>query len=388
VRIGIAGPILTAPFAERLGLSNSSKVPEGLGGTPVVTLVQGLLDRGRNVTVFTLDPNVSREVVLEGDGLRLCIGPFRVRHRARDFFAVEREYLQAAMLREKPDVVHANWTYEFADAALSTGLPVLVTAHDAPLRILRLMPDSYRLVRFGMAFRVAQRTKNMTAVSEYVADHFKRKLFYRGEMAVIPNAIGDNTFAIGRPRSSAKQKTIFATVLTGWSRVKNGEGALRAFRDIRAVAPGSEMWMFGPGYGQGEGAWKWASAHNLAEGVRFMGTVPHRALLAALAENADILIHPSREDAAPVAVAEAMSLGITVVGGAKTGGVPELLERGKCGLLVDIESPVEISRAALRLIEDKELFQRMSEAGRQAAQGRFTVCAVAGQYEHLLERLN
>ena len=54
-----------------------------------------------------------------------------------------------------PDIVHAHWTYEFALGAIESRVPTVVTAHDAPLSILRLNPTPYRLARTVMAWQVA-----------------------------------------------------------------------------------------------------------------------------------------------------------------------------------------------------------------------------------------
>jgi hypothetical protein len=41
--------------------------------------------------------------------------------------------MREALQREQPDILSAHWTYEFAAAAIATGIPHVVTAHDAPL---------------------------------------------------------------------------------------------------------------------------------------------------------------------------------------------------------------------------------------------------------------
>src|SRR3954464_4395902 len=135
--IGMLGPISVDAFRDHLDrASRDRSVAKGLGGTPVNLLSLQLLRRGWAVTIFTLDPGVEDELLLEGPGLRICVGPFR-RIRARDFFKIERRYLLRAIQRERPDILHAHWTYEYALAAQASGLPHLITAHDAPINVLR-----------------------------------------------------------------------------------------------------------------------------------------------------------------------------------------------------------------------------------------------------------
>lgn len=135
--IGMAGPICVSEFADFLHRNNErSEMPVGLGGTPVNLLSLELLKRGHRLLIFTLDPAVEKEVVLTGPQLKICIGPYRPK-RARDFFRVETNVMEKAIRREQPAFVHAQWTYEFALAAIAADVPHIVTAHDAPFQVLR-----------------------------------------------------------------------------------------------------------------------------------------------------------------------------------------------------------------------------------------------------------
>jgi glycosyltransferase involved in cell wall biosynthesis len=58
---------------------------------------------------------------------------------------------------------------------------------------------------------------------------------------------------------------------------------------------------------------------------------------------------------------EALALGLPVVATA-VGGVPEVVEHGREGLLVPPRRPTELAAALLRLLTDAEERQRMAEA--------------------------
>lgn len=384
--IGIAGPFTLEPF--RPHLQYSGALPQGLGGTPVVSLVQGLLARNRRVVVFTLDQLVSDEVVVEGPQLKICVGPYRPRHRARDLFAVERAYLHNAILRERPSLLHAHWTYEFALPALETEVPTLVTAHDAPLRILAFTPDPYRAARTLMAWEVAHRAKCMTAVSEHIARQFRRHLGYRGSLEVIPNAVSQYALDLGKRRQRRGHGgDVFATVLTGWSAVKNGDTALRAFALVRQALPQARLQMYGYDYGPGEQAEIWARRHGCSDGITFCGMLAHEQLLASLASGTDVLVHPAREEAFCMAVAEAMALGIPVIGGARSGAIPELLEHGHTGLLADVSCERALAQAMLRLAGDQHLAVGLGAAACECARLRYAPETSTAAYEQIYQQL-
>ncbi|MCP4370741.1 MAG: glycosyltransferase family 4 protein, partial [Deltaproteobacteria bacterium] len=61
---------------------------------------------------------------------------------------------------------------------------------------------------------------------------------------------------------------------------------------------------------------------------------------------------------------EAGFLGKPVIGG-NSGGVPDAVQHGKTGLLVDGHSVEEIARGIITILSDKQLAQKMGEQGRE-----------------------
>lgn len=385
--IGMVGPASPREFADHLNLSPQD-LPSGLGGSPVNLLTQELLRRGRRIQLFTLDPTITGERVFRGEHLSVCVGPYRSRprHRALDFFAAEQAYLASAIARERPAVIHAQWTYEFALASQSTGIPSLVTAHDAPLNVLRHNPTVYRLVRTLMAWRAVRRASFLSAVSPHVEHHLRRYHFRSGPVAVIPNGLPDSLFSMVSQAGTRDTRLNFATVLNGWGNYKNGQSAIRAFALARPRIPNARLLMFGASHGPGENAQRWAREHGLEKCIEFVGMLPHEQLLARLAEDADVLLHPALEEAQPMAIIEAMSLGIPVIGGRNSGGVPWTLDQGRAGLLVDVSSPAAIAQAMTDLARDPVRRIEWGLRGRRLAVSRYHISAVADAYEALYEQ--
>lgn len=381
--IGLAGPILTSAFQQYLTPS-PGPLPPGLGGTPVNALAQELLARGRRLVIFTLDPSVEHEMVLQGDQLTICIGPYR-RKRARDFFRQEQAYLTAAMRRERPAFVHAHWTYEFALAAQTSGLPTLVTAHDAPWRVLSLDFRPYRLARTLMAWHAVRRTRHLVAVSPYIAEHLSRWMGFCGSAEVLPNGLAEECFTSAPARTEGP--LTFATCANGFNALKNTATALEAFALVRRQVPDAQLLMFGGEHGPGEAAARWAEAYGLSAGVRFMGALPHEALLRQVAELVDVLVHPSREESQGMAVLEAMAAGVPVIGGERSGAIPWVLAGGEAGILTDIERPAVLADAMLRLAESAALRRSLGERGQASARARFHIRTVVNGYEACYRRL-
>src|SRR5262245_31612506 len=299
--LGMVGPAAPREFVEHLDWPrDQQELPAGLGGSPVNLLTRELLRRGHRVTLFTLDPVLQSEQVFEGPRLKVVVGPYRprARDRALDLFRSERRFLLQAIRREQPDVLHAQWTYEYAWPAQQSRLPVVVPAHDAPLNVLRFNPTPYRLVRTLMAYRVLARARHVVSVSPHVGKHLRRFMLYRGPRDVIPNGMPDELFDERRVRQVDRPLT-YATVLGAFGAYKNGRAAIEAVARVHARNAETRLCMFGPDHGPGQAAERYARERGIASGIDFIGALPHRTLLDRLTQ-VDILVHPSLVEAQPM----------------------------------------------------------------------------------------
>jgi len=105
--------------------------------------------------------------------------------------------------------------------------------------------------------------------------------------------------------------------------------------------------------------------------------------------SADICVVPSVYDNSPYTCLEAMSCGRPVVGTAG-GGTKEYLSHDESGIIVEPKDPDAIAGALLKLIEDKELRDRMANNARERVLEHFQRKEIARQttdlYKLALER--
>ena len=103
----------------------------------------------------------------------------------------------------------------------------------------------------------------------------------------------------------------------------------------------------------------------LAQKVNFVGHVPPENL-GRYYQNADILINPSYSESFGMTLVEAMSHRLPVVA-TKVGGMVEIVDDEKVGLLVDAGHVEALARAITALLRDAKLRMKMGQAGRQRA---------------------
>ena len=362
------GPADAAAVARRCAPALSPRLVgvEPYPARPTELLTAALLAAGVQVELVTLSPSVSKPLVLSDGPLSVLIGPFRPKGRARDGFRAERRSLRALLAQTDGDVVHAHWTYEFAWSVLSDRRPRIVTVHDAPVTILRRMPTAYRAVRLAMAYRVRAGSFRGIAVSPYVARRWRTEMLDRRPLHVVPNFVLGGDRPPGLPTTGARPSLV--SVGDAGS-CKNVRSLVRAFRTVRRRHPDASLKLVGPGLGRGDDLAAWAYANDLDQGIRWLGRLSHDETLGVMA-SADVVVHPSLEESFGMSVAEAMAMGLPVVGGRRSGGVPWLLDGGRAGVLVDVRSPESLADGVLGLVDDPGLAQRVGEAAaRRIAEG-------------------
>jgi L-malate glycosyltransferase len=120
--------------------------------------------------------------------------------------------------------------------------------------------------------------------------------------------------------------------------------------------------------------------------VRFLGShadVPD--LLVSLGA-ADLFVLSSRMEGLPLAVLEAMAQSLPVVT-TRVGGVPEVVDDERTGLLVPSDDSAALAAAIGRLARDAARRARLGAAGRARALTRFSFPHMVDEYECLYRRL-
>ena len=107
-------------------------------------------------------------------------------------------------------------------------------------------------------------------------------------------------------------------------------------------------------------------AVDLGARCEVRGAVPPGAVPALLAEH-DVLVFPTYHggEGMPGVVVEAMQSGMPVVA-TRWRAIPELVEHGECGLLVEPRDARALGDAMRRIARDGALFERLSEGASRA----------------------
>lgn len=103
----------------------------------------------------------------------------------------------------------------------------------------------------------------------------------------------------------------------------------------------------------------------------FVGELNGRALEKFLVEG-DIFVFPSIVEGMPLVILEAMAAGNPVISTQDVGAIPELIQHGETGILVEKQNPEVLANTIISLIENPSLRQRLGRAARQRFEEFYT----------------
>jgi glycosyltransferase involved in cell wall biosynthesis len=142
---------------------------------------------------------------------------------------------------------------------------------------------------------------------------------------------------------------------------KGGLILLEAFRKVAAAVADAELIIVGPN----------KMPTVLPERVRFLGRVNDRAVMKSLYEEADAFVLPTLHDSFGFVFLEAMHAGLPCVG-TRIFAIPEIIEHGRTGLVVDAGDPGQLADALIQLLIDTPRASEMGRLGRLVVGERFS----------------
>ena len=262
----------------------------------------------------------------------------------------------------------------------ATGLPTNVFALPAaacgrvPVRIgnrREINPDKTPLelamqrAAYGFAHRIV-------ANSRAAASRLVRERVPAGKIAIVPNGLDLASFAAHTVTGPPRRVVAVANLRPEKGHdvlIEAAVAVLRRFPDARFEIVGG-----GPEWSKLVAR---ADARQVAHAFSFLG---HCEDVAARLAAADIFVLPSRSEAFPNAVLEAMAAGLPIVASG-VGGVGELLEEGRTGMLVPPDDPGSLADRLSALMAEPALCARLGTAARAHAQAHYSFDRMVKAFE-------
>jgi glycosyltransferase involved in cell wall biosynthesis len=272
------------------------------------------------------------------------------------------------------DVVHLNLApapllplvraTSLALAARSAGARVVLHAHSGRLHV------AARSAAYRLGLRALVRATDRIVVVS--ADGARTVRAAGGDPELLPNAVDTSAFGPA-PREPGRPAIAFVGTICERKGLDDlREALLRLEREGRVEPETVRVRLVGDARQEGPGVFERVRDAYEASGlgwVEFTGALPSEDVREILATS-DVFCLPSHWEGMPISMLEAMAAGAAVVA-TRVGDIPDVLEDGDAGIVVDARSPSQLAEALGRLLGDPDERRRLGEAARTTAVARY-----------------
>ena len=336
--------------------------PKWLAGTEIATynIARHLAKRGHEVHVVTsIDKGLPKKSKEQGFHVH------RIGWRKVRFLGIISFWLEILLVLSKiePDIVHSQ--------DINMGMPGLIAK-----RLLKkpflvwgrgsdvYLPGSYMRPLSKLVLRNADA---VIALTQDMKTQIQK--IYSREILVIPNGIDIKSFEKSsrekaRAKLRIKKKERIVTFVGTLRPIKGLEYLVQALNIMGKKGPRVKLMLVGDGE-EKEHLEGLVGELELEEDVMFIGRVPNEEIPEYMAAS-DVFVLPSLSEGFPNVVLQAMAAGLPIIA-SKVGGLPEIIEEGGNGFLVEPKNAAQIADRISQLLEDDELRLKISRNNRRKA---------------------
>lgn len=284
----------------------------------------------------------------------------------------------------RPELIHAHLAYAAIWGSLIARrhrVPFVASLHIPPSHAGGLRESIRQRL---MVFLLNRFSARVVVVSHALGHEWERSTSLDGsKIAIVHNGIDlepgpmETDGSIRQELGIGSQASVIATVAV-LRRDKGIDTLLRAAREVLDRRGDCILVVVGDGPMSDE--WKrMANDLGISRSVRWTG---FRRDVAAILAEADLFVLPTLRDAFPTVLLEAFAAGVPVIA-SEVGGVPEIVEDERTGLLVPPGDEKALADAIDRALGDSSWRDRTAEAARTKVERDFSIDAWFNRLENL-----
>ena len=285
----------------------------------------------------------------------------------------------------KPDVLHTHQIgalWHLGRAARARGITIVHTEHSDHVGLARGWRSKLKSRWWWYAAgRLAQR---FCCVSEDIARSVRRwGTVGSGKVVVIPNGVDTDLYDASKQRTGIRHALAIpedARVIGTVGRlneVKRQDLLVRAFARVHAKHAGTWLLLVGDGPER-------SRLERLANELGIFGRTVfagYQSRTEHFLSAMDVFALSSRHEGLPLALLEAWAAGLPVVSSA-VGGIPQVVEHDRSGLLFESGNEAALANALSRLLDRPQLAAELGAAGKARVFSQYSLQRMADGYEH------
>ena len=288
---------------------------------------------------------------------------------------------------EQLDLLHVHYAIPHSVSALLARsmaaprrLPFITTLHGTDITLVGNNRSYLSITKFSI-----EQSDGVTAISNYLHRQTLREFDIKRPIEVIPNFVNCDLYtreANGKFRAQvAPGGEPILMHLSNFRPVKRVTDAVEIFALVRAKMP-AKLVLIGDGPDRGAAEYL-VRKKKLQKDVCFMGKQDQ--VYTKLA-SADLFLLPSQLESFGLAALEAMACEVPVIA-TNVGGVPEVVEHGIDGYLVEPGDVAGAAKYAIDILSRADRGREMGQRARIDAKKRFCANDIIPQYERYYQRV-
>ncbi len=290
------------------------------------------------------------------------------------------------MRRERLDLVQVHYAIPHSIAALlgqemaGVQVKIITSLHGTDVQLIGHEPSYWEVTRHAML-----RSDALTAVSCSLAETTVHKFRLARDIRVIPNFVNTRKF---RRRHDSRQRKRIARPeekvllhISNFRKVKRVWEVVEIFHRLAENFP-ARLYLVGDGPDRIR-AEQTARTLGIEERVHFLSFVD---TIQEWLSVADLLLHPSEMESFGLVPLEAMSCGVPVLA-YRVGGLPEVVEDGGCGYLLEVGDLRGMVERGTEILSDPSLWSALSDRGQAIARDKFSLGKVVTRYERFFREV-
>ncbi len=288
---------------------------------------------------------------------------------------------------ENLDLLHVHYAIPHSISAIlareslkpGRRLPVITTLHGTDITLVGADRSYLPITRYGIV-----QSDGVTAISKYLKQA-TIETFQFDKIEVIPNFICGTDYQrheVPELRSQLSPDGLPLLVhVSNFRPVKRPVDCVEIFARVLKKTK-ARLVMVGDG-SERTNAEHRARCLGIYEYCSFVGKQPN---IVDYLSAADVLLLPSEQESFGLAALEAMACEVPVIA-SRVGGLPEVVTDGETGYLSEVGDIEEMSRHAVRLLEDDGFRREMGRRARESALANYSTDLVIPKYIDFYERI-
>lgn len=289
--------------------------------------------------------------------------------------------------KESLDLLHVHYAIPHSVSAMLARemaaprrLPFITTLHGTDITLVGNNHNFLPITRYSI-----EQSDGVTSISHYLLDRTLKDFGIKRPIEVIPNFVNCDLYC---RKPDPKLRAVWAPNgepilmhLSNFRPVKRILDAVEIFALVREKMP-AKLVMIGDGPDRAP-AEDLAKARGVENDVLFLGK--QNGVMHKLGQ-ADLFLLPSQLESFGLAALEAMACEVPVIA-TNVGGVPEVIEHGVDGYLVEPGDVQQAAKYAIGLLARADRSREMGQLARIHAKKKYCANDVIPMYERYYERV-